>query len=58
MREYDQIIIPKEKWKKFRENPHFADLIEEIEDIIELEEAKKETESFMSFDEYDKSRID
>ena len=54
----DKIIIDKSYWISMKKNPHYAELIEEIEDAMDLEEAKKEAASFKSFLDYDKEKKD
>ena len=36
-----QVQIPRKEWDKMKENPAFSEVIELLEDISDLEEAKK-----------------
>ena len=37
----DKIIIDKSYWISMKKNPHYAELIEEIEDAMDLEEGRR-----------------
>lgn len=57
----DKIIFTRDIWEELRKNSNYSELIEDIEDRMELENAITEhNESgskFTNFDEYDKKRM-
>jgi hypothetical protein len=58
----DKIIFTREIWEELRNNPIYTELIEDIEDRMELENAikeqKKSNEDFIDFEVHDKERMD
>ncbi len=57
----DEIILTRDLWEELRKNSTYAELIEDIEDRLELENAikvhKDTGEKFENFDDYDKRRM-
>lgn len=47
-----QIQIPRDEWDKMKTNPAFSDVLELLEDISDLEKAKKEKGKDLTLDEY------
>jgi len=47
-----QIQIPRVEWDKMKENPTFSEFIELLEDISDLEEAKKIKGKDLTLDNY------
>jgi uncharacterized protein YlaI len=58
----DKIIFTRDIWEELRNNPIYTELIEDIEDRMELENAikeqKKSNEDFIDFEVHDKERMD
>ncbi len=52
----DKVVIPREIWEELRKNNYFRELIEVIEDREALQKAIEETEYFVDYDEYKKTR--
>ncbi len=52
----ENIIVDRKFWQELKQNPHFSELMEEIEDWLKMEQAKKETQSFKTLQDYDKTR--
>jgi len=50
------IQIPREEWERMKENPAFSDAIELLEDISDLEKAKKVKGKDLTLDKYLKKR--
>jgi hypothetical protein len=50
------ITISIETWEALKNDEYFGQLIEEIEDREDFIKAKKDTEYFVNFSEYDKKR--
>lgn len=57
----DKVIFTRDIWEELRNNPNYSELIEDIEDRMELEQAIKEQkvngDKLLSFDDYDKKRM-
>ena len=55
----DKIIFTRDIWEELRKNSNYSELIEDIEDRMELENAIEEQSGskFIDFDDYDKIRI-
>ncbi len=47
-----QIQIPRDEWDKMKTNPAFSDVLELLEDMSDLEKAKKVKGKDLSLDEY------
>ncbi len=50
------IQIPREEWDKMKKNPAFSDTIELLEDISDLERAKKVKGEDLTLEQYLKKR--
>ena len=50
------VQIPRDKWDKMKANPAFSDVMELLEDISDLENAKKVKGKGISLDNYLKKR--
>ncbi len=50
------IQIPREEWEKMKKNPAFSDAIELLEDISDLEKAKKVKGKNLTLEQYLKKR--
>lgn len=46
------VQIPREEWDKMKKNPTFSEVIELLEDIYDLEEAKKVKGKDLTLDQY------
>ena len=57
----DKVIFTRDLWEELKKNSIYSELIEDIEDRMELEEAiteqKKSGNKFVNFDDYDKLRM-
>ena len=53
----DTISFSRETWEELKNDSYFQELIEVIEDREALREAKNETESFVDYDAYRKTRM-
>ncbi|MDQ3021599.1 MAG: hypothetical protein M3R36_13675 [Bacteroidota bacterium] len=57
----DKVIFTRDLWEELKRNSIYSELIEDIEDRMELEEAIKEQKKtgnkFANFDNYDKIRM-
>ena len=57
----DKVIFSRDTWEELKQNPIYSELIEDIEDRMELEQAISENvkagNKLIDFDVYDKSRI-
>ena len=51
-----QIQIPLEEWEKMKKNPAFSDALELLEDISDLEKAKKVKGKDLTLEKYLKRR--
>ncbi len=51
-----QIQIPLKEWEKMKKNPAFSDVIELLEDISDLEKAKKVKGKDLTLEKYLKRR--
>jgi len=51
-----QIQIPRDEWDKMKTNPAFSDVMELLEDISDLEKAKKVKGKDLTLDEYTAKR--
>ncbi len=47
-----QIQIPREEWDKMKTNPAFSDTLELLEDMADLEKAKKVKGKDLTIDQY------
>lgn len=47
-----QVQIPRKDWDKMKENPTFSEVIELLEDISDLEEAKKVKGKGLTLEQY------
>jgi hypothetical protein len=47
-----KVQIPREEWDKMKTNPAFSDVLELLEDISDLEKAKKVKGKDLTLDEY------
>ncbi len=50
------IQIPRKDWEKLKKNPAFSEAVELLEDINDLEKAKKVKGKSLSLDQYLKKR--
>lgn len=53
----NSVILNRSTWNKLNENEFYREILEMIEDIELLEQAKKETQEFVDLDDYHKNRI-
>ena len=57
----DKVIFSRDIWEELKKNTNYSELIEDIEDRIELEEAiehhKKNGGKFTEFRKYDNQRL-
>jgi len=53
----NEVTFSRELWEELKNDDYFHELIDIIEDRDALREAKKETEYFMDYEEYRKSRL-
>ncbi len=52
----DQVQIPLKEWEKMKKNPALSDALELLEDISELEKAKKVKGKDLTLEQYLKKR--
>ena len=50
------VRIPREEWEKMKKNPAFSEAVELLEDIAELEKAKKVKGKSLTLKQYLKKR--
>jgi len=57
----DRVTFTRDIWEELRKNSAYSELVEDIEDRMELENAIKEHkesgEKFVDFDDYDNKRM-
>ena len=51
-----QVKISRTEWDKMKKNPTFSDVLELLEDISDLEKAKKVNGKSLTLEEYAKKR--
>jgi len=47
-----QVQIPRKEWDKMKENPTFSEVIELLEDVSDLEKAKKVKGKELTLEQY------
>lgn len=53
----DEVTFTRAAWESLKSNEYFREVLEVLEDIESLETAKAETEYFVDYEEYRKTRI-
>jgi hypothetical protein len=57
----DKVIFSRDTWEELKKNPVYSELIEDIEDRMELEQAISENDKsgnkLINFDDYDNRRM-
>lgn len=54
----DEVTFTRAYWESLKSNDYFREVLEVFEDIESLESAKAETEYFVDYEEYRKTRLE
>jgi hemerythrin superfamily protein len=53
----EEVIFSRKSWESLKSNDYFREVLEVLEDIESLENSKANTEYFVDYDEYRKTRL-
>lgn len=53
----EEVTFSRKSWESLKSNDYFREVLEVLEDIESLENSKANTEYFVDYDEYRKTRL-